>query len=111
MVFHCETYCRDAFSKRFAEKFKFLWPFEVRDMYTRNRETQLYQFSRTFLDRADDLRCYCMDSSFFGVYPEFRGDIPIFNSLPKHLDLGGDTTQLQCFPVHQEIEDQENVQP
>ncbi len=83
VIFNHQRYCNNDFSRLFAHSIKFLWPYEVRDTYVRNRETNLYHFSRTFLDQADDLRNYSLDSKFFVKYPEFQGDVPIYESLPR----------------------------
>jgi hypothetical protein len=92
----------------FASSFRFLWPFEVRDTYVQNRETRLFHFSSTFLERTEDLRCWCMEVDFVNAYPEFRGDIPLFNSRAPQLDFRSDVTQWQYFPSRPEIEEDGN---
>ncbi|RDW67532.1 hypothetical protein BP6252_08928 [Coleophoma cylindrospora] len=87
----------------FAQSIKFLWPYEFRDTYVRNRNTNLYEFSKTFLHQANDLGCYTLDSSFFAKYPEFQGDVPIYQSLPRLCSsISSHSTSWQYFPVNQQ---------
>lgn len=106
IIFGHGEYCNNTFSKMFASSFRFLWPFEVRDTYVQNRETRLFHFSSTFLERTEDLRCWCMEVDFVNAYPEFRGDIPLFNSRAPQLDFRSDVTQWQYFPSRPEIEEE-----
>jgi hypothetical protein len=103
LVFHHKMYCNDIFSRTFANTVRFVWPFEVRDTYVRSRTTGMYQFSSTFLERADDLRYFCMDAGFVNAHPEFRGDVPIVNSIPAQLTFEGDTTEWEYFYPDDEV--------
>lgn len=87
----------------YGKSVKFLWPYEVRDTYVRNRQTNLYHFSRAFLDQADDLRSYTLETQFFALYPEFKGDAPVYEDVPrlcKSIDLPFDRL-WQYFPGRQ----------
>ncbi|RFU24896.1 hypothetical protein B7463_g11445, partial [Scytalidium lignicola] len=104
VIFNHQRYCNDEFSLEFAQSLKFLWQYEVRDTYVRNRRTNLYHFSRTFLDQADDLRCYTLASDFFAKYPEFHGDAPIYDLPPRICaSIHSCNNVWQYFPVKQKI--------
>jgi hypothetical protein len=87
MVFNHEKYCSNTWAANVVSSFRFLWQFEPRDAYYRNRQTNMYQFSQEFLTRADDINCYRMEPSFIIQYPEFTGDIPLHNSVSPQIDL------------------------
>lgn len=89
LVFNHKKYCNNIFSTDYGNGFRFLWPFELRDAYLKNRETGFYQFSADFINRTNDLRCYTMKADFLAKYPEFQGDIPIFEPAPRKGKLGG----------------------
>jgi hypothetical protein len=62
-----------------------LWPFEFRDCYSYNTETNLYSLSHAFSERIADLNAWTMDTCFFDPWPEFKSDIPVFNSIPASM--------------------------
>ena len=50
-----------------------------------------------------------MDIAFVEAFPEFRGDVPVFNPRLVHLNFDSDTTQWQYFVSQSEIEDEDRV--
>lgn len=52
------TYCSGDASMAFAQSFRFVWPWEIRDIYKVNRGTGLFSFSEAFLRSWNDLSCY-----------------------------------------------------
>lgn len=85
MVFNHDKYCNNAWAWSFVTSYHFLWPFEIRDAYHRKAETSFYRLSTSFLEAANDLRSYTLDSSFINVNPEFLGDVPQYNSICPQL--------------------------
>lgn len=79
-VFKHGNICKNAFSRMFNMSFRFLWPFEVRDAYTRNTETGLLSFPSAFSERMADVRCWAMARDFVTAYPEFEGDVPLYET-------------------------------
>jgi hypothetical protein len=61
-----------------AKNIRFLWPFAVTDAFAPNQQTGLLEFTRAFLDRRDDLRCWTIRKDFFDIYPEFEDDVPVY---------------------------------
>lgn len=103
MIFSHTKYHNNTFSTDYGLSLRFLWPFSLRDTYLKNLETGLYQFSADFLERADDLRCYTMKASFLVKYPEFVGDVPVYDPAPRMLlngnGVGGKGGVFCHFPV------------
>lgn len=90
--------------------FQFLWPHDIEDAFNLNPQTNLYQLSKGFLVRFQDLRCWTMNSDFLNKYPDFRGDIPVSN--PKPVQLSLTTTELHCYYfINHHMEDQEEENP
>jgi len=87
-VFAHSNFCKNVFSRMFNISYRFLWPFEIRDAYTRNTLTGLLSFSSAFTNRLGDVRCWAMTRDFITAYPEFEGDVPLFEPQPTHLSLG-----------------------
>jgi hypothetical protein len=46
----------------------------------------MFHFSPELLRRFNNLSCWRIDSSFIAAYPEFAGDIPTYNSVPRKID-------------------------
>ena len=84
-AFNEHRYCSNTFLRLFRESFQVLWPFEFRDCYMRNVQTQQYHISSTFVDRVSDLRSWTVNSDLLEKYPEFSGHIPISNRIPTSL--------------------------
>ncbi len=93
----CNDYYTDAFLQATYSCFRFLWPHDIKDAYTLNQRTGLFQISKNFLARIHDLRCWTMDSDFLNKYPDFQGDIPVSNPIPPHLSLTASQTQFYHF--------------
>lgn len=54
------------------------------------------------MEQSDNIHAYTLDSSFFMKYSEFRGDAPMYESLPRippSIDTG--KSVLQFFPTMQ----------
>lgn len=100
LVFDHRKYHNNTFSNDYGVSIRFLWPYELRDTYLINRQTGLFQFSADFIERADDLRCYTMKSQFLTKYPEFQGDVPVFDPAPRMMPQLGNNKAIFChFPV------------
>ncbi|KXJ87559.1 hypothetical protein Micbo1qcDRAFT_208174 [Microdochium bolleyi] len=84
-VFHPHRYCANRFWTTFNKSFRLLWPFEFRDCYTRSTQTGRYNVSPTFQERISDLRAFTMGEEMFQLWPEFRSDIPAFESMSMSL--------------------------
>jgi hypothetical protein len=111
LVFNHKKYCNNTFSNDYGLAFRFLWPFEVRDTYLKNRETGLYQFSADFTERANDLRCWSMKSEFLTKYPEFQGDVPIFDPAPRAMPKVTRPDHLfYHFPIAKGLLEERNVE-
>jgi hypothetical protein len=66
-----------------------LWPFEFRDCYSRNRETNLLQISPMFNERIHNINCWTMGPEIFKKYPEFYSDIPTIDHIPAVVSGSG----------------------
>ncbi|PNH51357.1 hypothetical protein VD0002_g4458 [Verticillium dahliae] len=69
-VFSQHLYCSDFFWKVFADNFRLLWPFELRDCYRRNLRTGLYSISPAFSERIRDIQAWAMAPDFFVHFPD-----------------------------------------
>lgn len=81
-VFSQHLYWSDFFWKVFADNFRLLWPFELRDCYRRNLRTGLYSISPAFSERIRDIQAWAMAPDFFVHFPDMYADIPVFQSVP-----------------------------
>ncbi|KAF2092834.1 hypothetical protein NA57DRAFT_81983 [Rhizodiscina lignyota] len=85
LIFAEQQYCTDFFWELFSSKCLFLWPFELRDCYSRDTLTSQYHYSPSFLERIADIKAWSMDSDFFQPFPELYSDIPVRGSIPQSL--------------------------
>lgn len=85
MLYFPQTYMTDRFSVAFCTQFRFLWPFEPRDVFQHNKYTGRYLISRRFEECSLDLRCWAMTADFHTLFPELAGEISIFNPTPLSL--------------------------
>lgn len=92
------------FLNEIHSNFKFLWPYDFRDTYVYNRQAGIYELSRLFVERSQDLRCWTMNSDFVAKYPEFQGDFPVFNPPPVPLDFNTKDNGWYYFPWQPEEE-------
>ncbi|KAJ9633620.1 hypothetical protein H2204_006826 [Knufia peltigerae] len=83
----CPQYSNDTFLHAMYFMFQFRWPYSLKATYNVDPQTGLSHFSPQFLEHLGDLRCWTMNSDFLIQYPDFRGDIPIFNAGPSNLGL------------------------
>lgn len=65
--------------------FRFIWPYDLKATYHINPQTGLSQFSPRFLEHLQDIRCWTMNSDFLVTYPDFRGEVPVWNAGPSAL--------------------------
>ncbi|KAF2789709.1 hypothetical protein K505DRAFT_378033 [Melanomma pulvis-pyrius CBS 109.77] len=86
-VFNEHRYCSNLFWQLFTLGFRILWPFEFRDCYSYNIDTNQYSLSHAFTERISDINAWAMKPSFFEPWPEFKSDIPVFNSIPAALPI------------------------
>lgn len=71
--------CPGKCSIAFAESFRFVWPYQLRDVYKVNRSTGMYSFSEDFLRSWNDLSCYRMLQNNlipYYVHPSLAQAIP-----------------------------------
>lgn len=62
-----------------------MWNADFSAAFVQN-DKQLFQFSDELMKRFNNLSCWRIDASFIAAYPEFAGDIPTYNSVPKKID-------------------------
>lgn len=62
-----------------------MWNSDFSATFCQN-DKQLFQFSDELIKRFNNLSCWRIDASFIAAYPEFAGDIPTYNSVPKKID-------------------------
>ncbi|KAH6699807.1 hypothetical protein BKA61DRAFT_208170 [Leptodontidium sp. MPI-SDFR-AT-0119] len=100
LVFGHRKYNNNTFANDYGRSVRFLWPYELRDTYLKSRQTGLYRFSGDYIQRADDIQCYTMTMQFLCKYPEFQGDVPVFDPAPGMIHaLGGSRATFCHFPV------------
>jgi hypothetical protein len=71
-------YANNRFWDAYRQSFKFAWPFDISDAYTRDDSTQLYSLSLAFKQRIYDLGSWTMKREFFQQFGEFSGSIAVF---------------------------------
>ncbi|CAD0083161.1 unnamed protein product [Aureobasidium vineae] len=64
---------------------RFMWNSDFATAFVQN-DKQLFQFSDELIKRFYNLSCWRIDAAFIAAYPEFAGDIPTYNSVPKKID-------------------------
>ncbi|KIX98073.1 uncharacterized protein Z520_06153 [Fonsecaea multimorphosa CBS 102226] len=83
-------YINNKFSDSFRRSLKFLWPYNVSDVYERDPMTQLYSVMPEFKRREADLRSWTMRKDFFAHASELMGAIPVYEvSLDRTLIPAG----------------------
>ncbi|OAP57036.1 hypothetical protein AYL99_09149 [Fonsecaea erecta] len=83
-------YINNKFSDSFRRSLKFLWPYNVSDVYERDPVTQLYSVMPEFKRRECDLRSWTMRKDFFAHASELMGAIPVYEaSVDRSLLLAG----------------------
>jgi len=98
LVFHGHKYySTEAFLRVFSSSTLFLWPFEVSDAYTEDESTRSLQFSPEIMRRFNNINYWAIDESFLCAYPEFRGDMPSYNSIPGVVQEKAGGGQEFCF--------------
>lgn len=85
-VYSEHRYCSSSFWRLYCQNIRIQWPYELRDCYTRNIDTGLYNISPTFHERICDIRAWTMGLDMFKQYPELYSDIPAWNHIPTSLD-------------------------
>lgn len=81
-----DTYCGNEFFHMYQSQLRLLWPFEFRDCYTHDLESDLYRPSLLFDERINDVKCWTMGYDFFQRFPELCSDIPVaVGKVPKAL--------------------------
>ncbi|ETS81743.1 hypothetical protein PFICI_06745 [Pestalotiopsis fici W106-1] len=81
-VFQQHRYCSNMFWQLFCSSLHILWPFEFRDCYFRNTDTNEYKVSPAFDERIKDINVWTMSGDIFKMWPEFLSDMPRFNRGP-----------------------------
>ncbi|KAG9525584.1 hypothetical protein KCV07_g1116, partial [Aureobasidium melanogenum] len=84
-VFEGHKYGNDTFLALFNSSTRFMWNSDFSTTFVQN-DKQLFQFSDELIKRFNNLSCWRIDASFIAAYPEFAGDIPTYNSVPKKID-------------------------
>ncbi|RDW79748.1 hypothetical protein BP6252_04386 [Coleophoma cylindrospora] len=99
IVFSQHRYCANTFWDLFRANFCVVWPYELRDCFTRDRQTGAYRISPAFDTQLQDIRTWSMGRQFFQEYPELYNDIPATNHIPGHIS---DPLMPLCNPGHQQ---------
>ncbi|KIW27086.1 uncharacterized protein PV07_06862 [Cladophialophora immunda] len=87
---NARRYINNKFSDSFRRSLKFLWPYDVSDVYERDPITQLYSVMPEFKRREGDLRSWTMRKDFFTHASELIGAIPVYEpSLDRALIPAG----------------------
>ncbi|KAI0168406.1 hypothetical protein BJ166DRAFT_590849 [Pestalotiopsis sp. NC0098] len=81
-VFQQHQYCSNMFWRLLCSGLNVLWPFEFRDCYFRNTDTQEFKISPTFDERIKDINAWTMSGDIFKMWPEFLSDMPRSNRGP-----------------------------
>ncbi|KAI4715958.1 hypothetical protein E4T48_07847 [Aureobasidium sp. EXF-10727] len=84
-VFEGPKYDNDTFLNLFNSSTRFMWNSDFSTAFVQN-DKQLFQFSDELVKRFYNLSCWRIDAAFIAAYPEFAGDIPTYNSVPKKID-------------------------
>lgn len=93
--------------------FRFIWPHDLKAAFHINPETGLSHFSPRFLEHLQDIRCWTMNSDFLITFPDFRGEIPIWNAGPSGL-LSTGVTYSEWYDfndLEEEGPSRSNLQP
>lgn len=72
-----DAYCGNDFWYAYQSQLRLLWPFEFRDCYTHDLETDRYKASSLFDERINDIKCWTMKYDFFQRFPELSSAIPV----------------------------------
>ncbi|RDW92144.1 hypothetical protein BP5796_01538 [Coleophoma crateriformis] len=107
MVFSQHRYCANTFWDLFRANFCVIWPYELRDCFTRDRETGAYRISPAFDTQLQDIRTWSMGRQFFQEYPELYSDIPAIDHIPGHIS---DPIMALCNPGHQQAPQRRLIQ-
>ncbi|KAF7191660.1 hypothetical protein HII31_07162, partial [Pseudocercospora fuligena] len=88
------VYCGNGFFRMYQDEMRLLWPFEFRDCFTHDLETDRYKPSRLFDERINNINCWTMGPDFFSEFPELSGVIPTnLRSIPKSMHSARNTRQ------------------
>ncbi len=118
---HGWKYINNRFADVFRRSFKFLWPYDISNLYAQDSQTRLYSISSEFRQRQMDLRSWTMRKDFFDGAHELYAAVPTYEPpLDRALDpmsaqgmLPTTETNLSHEQTHQRvapmgrIEDQE----
>ncbi|KIX10411.1 uncharacterized protein Z518_01493 [Rhinocladiella mackenziei CBS 650.93] len=77
---NARKYINNKFSDAFRHSFKFLWPYDISDLYVRDPVAQLYSTAPEFIQRQSDLRSWTMRKEFFEGLPELFAAIPVYDT-------------------------------
>ncbi|KAJ9612169.1 hypothetical protein H2200_003766 [Cladophialophora chaetospira] len=68
------------YSDAFRHSLKFVWPFDISDLYSKDFSTQLYSITPEFKQRQWDLRSWTMKREYFALATEMIGAIPVYEA-------------------------------
>ncbi|KAK2734498.1 hypothetical protein FQN57_001662 [Myotisia sp. PD_48] len=85
LLFWPDKYSSDMSLSTLRSHFRFLWPHSPQDSYIWDSSRGGYSLSEELLRRISDIRCWTVHSDFFEQFPELRGDIPAFSSIPSNI--------------------------
>jgi len=88
-VFAQHRYCSNSFWHLFNSCLHILWPYELRDCYSRNATTGHYSISSSFDKRLFDINAWTMSDEIFKKWPEFYSDFPGYNRMPMTVSTAG----------------------
>lgn len=108
-VFEGPKYLNDSFLTLFNSSTRFIWNFDFSRTYTSTStfpdpsgpstssqpQQQLFRFSDELMSRFNNLSCWRIDAAFIAAYPEFSGDIPTYNSVPRKVDGKGVVEEVE----------------
>lgn len=93
-----DVYCGNDFWYVYQSQLRLLWPFEFRDCYTHDLETDRYKTSSLFDERINDIKCWTMEYDFFQRFPELSSAIPVaIGQVPRLLRRGRRQMGMRSF--------------
>ncbi|KIX95084.1 uncharacterized protein Z520_09000 [Fonsecaea multimorphosa CBS 102226] len=101
----CQHYYSDTFLRIMHTMFRFMWPYDLKAASLISPQTGLSHFTPRFLEHLKDIQCWTMNSDFLAAYPDFRGEVPVWNSGPAGLLTTG-VTYSDWYQFEDRIEEE-----
>lgn len=94
-VFSQHRYCTNLFWRLFRQGLRIPWPHDFKECYSKDPDTSRYLLSAAFQNRLQDISAWQMTEDLLGQYPELRGDIMAFDSIPASIGLDNEGKERQ----------------